>query len=364
MKVLITGGHITPALAVADELKNVEVVFVGRKFALSSDSSESLEFKEIKKKGFTFLDLPAGRLTRTLTLQTITNVIRIPLGFLKAFLIVQREKPNVVLTFGGYIALPIAVAAYLNHVPVITHEQTIRPGAANRFIGRLARRIFISFPEAKKYFPLSKVILSGNPIRHEVGLIQREIPNFKKIKPILYITGGSLGSHDINKMVFEILPELLKTFIVIHQTGSSSEFKDDEYAKSLKSQDYFSYDHIESDLVGFVYGQADLVIGRAGANTVFELLALKKPSILIPLPWSAFGEQQLHAEYMKSLGVAEVFDQTKGSDKLLLHITEMYRSLEKYRKNFDTINLPYDSTSSAKQISKEVLANASNATST
>ncbi len=363
MKVLITGGHITPALAVADELRNCEVIFVGRKYALSSDKSESFEYKEIKKKGFEFINLSAGRLTRNLSLQTIMNILRTPPGFINAFAIIHKERPDVVLSFGGYIALPVAFAAVLKRIPVITHEQTIHPGSANRFIGKIAKKIFVSFPEAKRYFPAQKVALSGNPIRAEVLKEIKKIPNFKKEKPVLFVIGGSLGSHDINTMIFKILPELLKNFTVIHQTGSATEYGDDQEAKSLKDKNYFSFDHIESELMGFVYSQADLVIGRAGANTVFEILACKKPSLLIPLPWSAFGEQQKHADYLRVLGVAEVFDQTEGSEKLLLYISEMYGALEKYRKNFDTIKLSYDSTTAAKQIAQEVLANASQPTS-
>lgn len=361
MKILITGGHITPALAVADELSNSEILFVGREYALSSDRVKSFEYEEVKKRGYRFINLSAGRLTRTFSFQTFLNALKIPYGFITALHIIQKERPKVVLTFGGYLALPIAIAAYLHHIPIVTHEQTIHPGSANRFIAGLARKVFISFPEAKKYFPSSKVLLSGNPIRDEVRIVVKKLPEFKKTRHVLFITGGSLGSHDINSMAFSILPELLKTFMVIHQTGAATEFKDNERAKEITDENYFCFDHIESDLIGFVFKQADLVVGRAGANTVFELLALKKPSVLIPLPWSAFGEQQKHAEYLKELGVSEVFNQSEGSQKLLSYITAMYEDLEKYRKNFDTIKLPYDPTSAAKQISQEVLASASDA---
>lgn len=360
MKILITGGHITPALAVADELHNNEVLFVGREYALSSDRVKSFEYEEVKRRGYRFMNISAGRLTRTFSLQTFLNILKIPFGFISALLIMHKEEPKVVLTFGGYIALPIAVAAYLHHIPIVTHEQTIRPGSANRFIARLARKVFVSFPEAQNFFPPTKVVVSGNPIRDEVRQVVKKIPHFTKNWPVLFITGGSLGSHDINTMIFSILPELLKSYIVIHQTGAATEFKDNDRAKELKNENYFSFDHIESDLIGFVYEQADLVVGRAGANTVFELLALKKPSILIPLPWSAFQEQQKHADYLKGLGVARVFDQSNDSKKLLSNITNMFKDLEMYRKNFDTIKLPYDPTSAAKQIAQEVLASTTN----
>ncbi len=363
MKVLITGGHITPALAVLDELKDCDIVIVGRQHALSSDSSDSLEYKEIVSRNLKFINLDAGRLTRVLSVSSLVNILKIPLGLANAILILKKEKPDVVLTFGGYIALPIALAAHVLRIPILTHEQTIRPGSANRLIGKLAKKIFISFPVSKQYFPVSKVILSGNPVRKEVSKVINQIKNFKKEKPVLYITGGSTGSHDVNSLIFKILTKLLEKFTVIHQTGSSTEYRDFDKTSMFKNENYFPFTHIESNLIGFVYSQSDLVISRGGANTVFELLATKKPSLIIPLPWSAFDEQQKHAEYLRSLGVAEIFDQSHPSDELLSSIESMFASLEKYKKNFDTIDQPYGTQNAAKQITKEVLETAKNSTS-
>lgn len=356
MKVLITGGHVTPALAVIDELKNCEVVFVGREYALSSDNSKSFEFNEIRKKGIRFIDLPAGRLTRILSFKTLLNILKIPAGFIKAAAVLRKERPDVILTFGGYIALPMSIMAFIRKVPIITHEQTIHPGSANRLIGLLARKVFVSFSESKQFFPDKKVVQSGNPIRREIFEVIVSISDFKSDKPVLFVTGGSIGSHDLNSLVFRILPELLKKYVVIHQTGDATEFADFEKSKKITDPKYFPYKHIESDLLGFVFKKSDLVLSRSGANTVFELLAMRKPSVLVPLPWSAFGEQQKHAEYMKRLGTAEIFEQTKSSEELLKLINSMFGLLEKYRKNFDTIKLPYDPKNSAKQIAKEVLA--------
>lgn len=360
MKVLITGGHITPALAVIDELKNCDIVIVGRQHALSSDKSDSLEYKEITNKGVRFINLNAGRMTRVLSLSSLVNVLKIPLGFAGALNILRKEKPDVVLTFGGYIALPVAVAAHILRIPIVAHEQTIRPGSANGFIGKLAQKTFISFPASSHYFPSGKAILSGNPVRKEVSKVVDKIKNFKKENPVLYVTGGSTGSHDVNSLVFKILPELLKKYTVIHQTGSSTEFRDFDKTAMFKTKNYFPFTHIESNLIGFVYSQSDLVISRGGANTVFELLAVSKPSVIIPLPWSAFDEQQKHAEYLRSLGVAEIFDQARPSGELLNLIETLFASLEKYQKNFDTIDQPYGTQNAAKQIAKEVMETATN----
>jgi len=362
MKVLITGGHITPALAIMDELKDCDVVIVGRKHALSADISDSLEYKEVTNRGLRFIDLKAGRLTRVLTLESLVNALKIPFGFVSALTILMKEKPDVVLTFGGYIALPVAAAAHILKIPILTHEQTIRPGSANGYIGRLAKKIFISFPASKHYFPADKTIVTGNPVRNEVSTVVDKIKNFKKTQPVLYITGGSTGSHDINSLIFEILPELLKKYTVIHQTGASTEFMDYDKSSVFKNDNYFPFTHIESNLIGFVYSVADLVISRGGANTVFELLATLKPSIVIPLPWSAFNEQQKHAEFLRSLGVAETFDQSHTGAELMSLIETTIGSLDKYQKNFDTIDQHYGSQNSAKQIAKEVMETAKNAT--
>lgn len=362
MKVLITGGHITPALAVVDELKDCDVVIVGRQHALSADRSDSLEYKEVIRKNLRFINLNAGRLTRVLSFSSFVNAAKIPLGLVSAMLILKKERPDVVLTFGGYIALPVALAASILKIPIITHEQTIRPGSANSFIARLAKKIMISFPASSHYFPSGKTVLSGNPVRKEVLKVVDKIKNFKKNKPVVYITGGSTGSHDLNSLIFKILPELLKKYTVIHQTGSSTEFRDFDKTAMYKNDNYFPFTHIESNLIGYVYLQSDLVISRGGANTVFELLATKKPSIIIPLPWSAFDEQQKHAEYLRSLGVAEIFDQSRPSEELLSAVESILASLEKYRKNFDTIDQPYESQNPAKQIAKEVMEAAKNST--
>jgi len=355
MKVLITGGHISPALSVIDELKNCDIVVVGRRQALSSDTSESLEYKEVTRRRLKFINLNAGRISRVLSIDSILNILKIPLGFIGAFSIIFRERPDVVLTFGGYIALPIALVANLLKIPIITHEQTIRPGTANILISKLACKIFISFPGSKHYFPQGKTTLTGNPIRNEVLRVVDRIENFKKANPVLYVTGGSTGSHDINSLVFKILPQLLKKYTVIHQTGDSTEYKDYNKALSVKNHNYKPYKHIDTNLIGFIYSQADLVISRGGANTVFELISTKKPSVIIPLPWSAFGEQQKHAEYLRSVGVAEIFDQSRPYNELLELIEKMYASLEKYQKNFDTIDQQYESQEPAKQIAKEVV---------
>lgn len=364
MKILITGGHLAPALAIIEELKtkpDVEVVFIGRKYALDSEKTISLEYKEIQKRGIKFIPLQAGRLTRILSIKSLRNIIRVPLGFYRAFFIVKEQRPDLILSFGGYLALPIVFWGYLFKKRIYTHEQTIKLGIANKIIGFLSKKIFVAFGETKKYFPENKTIVTGNPVRKATFRIIKKPFNIKKEKPVIYITGGSLGSHSINEHIKKIIFKLLKNFIVIHQTGESKEYHDFEDLQEIKSNlpeklssRYYLVEHFYEDEIGYVYSQSDLVIGRAGANTFFELINLKKPAILIPLPWSSGKEQQHHAEIFAKNGAGEIFHQIESSEKLFRIVMHMIKNLKKYQNNFRSINYLYKSNAS-EIIVKEIL---------
>jgi UDP-N-acetylglucosamine--N-acetylmuramyl-(pentapeptide) pyrophosphoryl-undecaprenol N-acetylglucosamine transferase len=351
MKILITGGHLTPAMAVIDELvkhKDIEIIFVGRKYNLDSEKSVSLEYKEIIAKHIPFISLQAGRLTRILTFRSLRNLVRIPLGFINAFKIIKEQEPQLVLSFGGYLALPIAFWAWIFKIPVFTHEQTISPGLANKIIGIFAKKIFVAFSESQKYFEKNKTILVGNPIRKTIFTINKKPFNIIKYFPVIYITGGSLGSQSINEHIMKILKSLLEKYIVIHQTGSIKEFTNIETMKKLVKKlpmelqkRYFVADHFTETELGYVYSICDLVISRAGANTFFELLMLKKPAIFIPLPWSGGGEQEKHAEIFAKARTGKIFLQHEKSEVLLNLITEMINNKEKYIKNFKSLQHLY-----------------------
>lgn len=352
MKILITGGHLAPALAVIEEIrsnhKEVEIVFVGRKYALDSEKTISLEYKEITKAKIPFISLQAGRLTRVLTLKTVRNFFRIPLGFINAFFIIQRESPNIVLSFGSYLALPIVFWAYVFKIPVFTHEQTINPGLANKLIGIFSKKIFVAFPEAEKYFNEKKTFLCGNPVRKSVFSIKNKPFTLVKDKPVIYVTGGSLGSHSINVHIKEILKNLLKDYIVIHQAGDTKEYQDFEILTEERAKlpidmanRYFLRKHFFEDEIGYVYDKCDLVVGRSGANTFFELLTLKKPALFIPLPWSGGREQQKHAEIFAKNKVGEIFHQVEPSEKLLRLINSMIKNINTYKKNFNKLDSIY-----------------------
>ena len=350
MKLLITGGHLTPALAVIDKIieslqtKTISLIFVGRKYALDSEQTLSLEYKEITKRNIPFISLHAGRITRLMTFRSFINMLKIPIGFIHAFVALRQQTPDVILSFGGYLAIPVAIVGWLLRIPVFTHEQTICPGLANRIIAFFSKKIFYSFPESKHFFPPRKSILSGNPVRNTVFKIIDKPIDVDRTKPVIYITGGSLGSHGINEHIRTILPTLLQNYVVIHQTGDIKEYNDYEhllrYRRTFPEEirkRFFPIKHFFDNEIGYIYSVSDMVVARAGANTFFELIHLKKPTIFIPLPWSAQKEQQKHAEFFKNYKIGEVFEQKEPSARLLELIRAVVSHKDTYIKNFEAL---------------------------
>lgn len=343
MKILITGGHITPALALIDELKknsDIEIIFVGRQHANPRERNNTFEFQAIHELGIKFVNLETGRSSNITSVDFIGNIYLFAKGLLNSFKIIYSQKPDIIFSFGGYIALPIAIVGYFMRIPIYTHEQTLIPGSANKIIGKLSKFIFVSFPESVKYFDEKKTVIVGNPVRKNI-LSPKGKFKIETKKKVIYITGGSLGAHSINEHIGNILDKLLEKYFVIHQVGNISEYADADRFSKINNKNYLVKEHFFEDELSDIYNRADLVISRSGANTVFEMIALKKPSIQIPLPWSANAEQQAQANLLHHSGVAEIFDQNESSDKLLFLIDEMLENLEKYRDGFEKLNNYY-----------------------
>jgi UDP-N-acetylglucosamine--N-acetylmuramyl-(pentapeptide) pyrophosphoryl-undecaprenol N-acetylglucosamine transferase len=359
MKILITGGHITPAVALIEELKtnsSVEIVFVGRQHANLREKNNTFEFQTIHDLGIKFIDLETGRSSKISNGNFISNVILTFKGFVNSTKILYSEKPDIIFSFGGYVALPISVIGSLMRIPVYTHEQTLISGLANRIIGFFSKVIFVSFPESRKYFDEKKVIVVGNLVRKNILHPANKL-KFDTNRKIIYITGGSLGAHSINEHIGNILDKLLDKYFVIHQVGNMQEFADFEKFSKIENKNYLPKEHFFEMELSDIYNKADLVISRSGANTVFELMALNKPSILVPLPWSAKGEQQAQANLMRQFGVAEIFDQNESSDKLFFQVEEMFQNLEKYQQGFKKLSNYYKDDAAYKIISATVCEN-------
>lgn len=345
MKIVLTGGHFSPALCVIESLpKDIEAFFIGRKNSFEGDKSPTLEYQTIASTSVPFIDIPSARLQRKFTAYTISSLLKLPYGFGKAMKTLRKIKPDVVLGFGGYVSLPVAFAAYFLNIPVVIHEQTLGVGTSNKIISRWARMICISWESSKDFFPGKNVILTGNPVRKEIINAANTVTADKQT---IYITGGSSGSHFINSLVEGCLGKLLEKYNVVHQTGDSKKFNDferlSEHKKSLPEQlarKYRVEKFISSKEAGAVLQKATIVVGRAGMNTVTELMFLEKPCLLIPLPISAKGEQLQNAAFIKEKGLAQVLEQNEATPEVFFSkIKYMMENIDKYKLNSEASNL-------------------------
>lgn len=344
MKLLIVaggGGHFAPALAVIEKLpKDTDVMVVGRKYAFEQDKTLSFEYLTSQKLGLNFQTITTGRLQRKITTHTLTSLIKVPVGYFQALKLLKEFKPDAVLSFGGYVSLPVAFAAKTLKIPLVIHEQILGAGLANKVAAKFAARICVSWEQSKKFFPAEKVVLTGNPMRKAVSY-NSQLVTPKENLPIIYVTGGSGGAHSINILIEDCLEKLLEKYIVIHQTGDAREFGDfDRLEKKRKSLPlalqarYTPVKFVDSKEVFAVLDKADLVVARSGINTVTELLAAGKPCILIPLPYGQYNEQLTNALFVRQLGLGIAAEQKDlTGDKLYALINSTIKDLDEFKKH-------------------------------
>jgi len=293
MKIVITGGHHSSALPVIEEFRSkypgTEIHWFGHRRSAASDKHDSLEFKEITSLNIPFYDLKAGKVYKTFN---IIRLLRVPLGFLQACKWLLKIKPDVILSFGGYLAVPTVISGWFLGIPSITHEQTVVVGYANKLLSKFVKKICIGWKDSEKFFPASKVIYSGVPLRKSVFEIGSDSFNSDNNLPTIYITAGKAGSHTINEVVKEALPELLSICNVIHQSGDHSKFNDYDQLEmiykevgGLANGKLYLRKFVMDDEIGEAFNKASVVVSRSGAHTITELLALEKPCVLIPIPW-------------------------------------------------------------------------------
>lgn len=348
MKIILTGTHLTPALAVIEEFKNkfnAEIIYIGRSSTMEGDKTESVESKILNNLGIKFLPLISGRLQRSFTIYTIPSLIKIPFGFFQAMYYLLTEKPEIILSFGGYLSVPVVTCAWLLNIPIIIHEQTLVSGLANSFSGLFADKIAISF-EKEKSFNNKKIIFTGNPIRSEIlkpevskdiEINQIILLAKKEKKPLILITGGNQGSRIINKIIFDNLKKLTEISCVIHQTGDSK-YLDFEKLTVLKKDlnypdRYLVRKWIETNDFGFLISKIDLTVSRSGINTLQEMAFYAVPTLVIPLPYLPKDEQGVNARYFEKLGLVKIiYQKDLTSENFITGIKEMLNNLTRLKK--------------------------------
>lgn len=327
-KIIMTGGgsagHVTPNIALFSKLKELgyDIQYIG--------TENGIERKLIEDENIKYHIISSGKLRRYFDLKNFTDPFKVIKGIFDAKRILKQEKPDIVFSKGGFVSVPVVLGAFLNKIPIIIHESDITPGLANKIAMPYATKICVTFPEALNHVNKKKAVLTGSPIRKELlqgsKIKGKSIAGFVDDKPIILIIGGSLGSRAINNLVREALDELLRSFNVINICGKGN------VDESLNNKaGYKQFEYVKEDLTNLL-ACADLVIARAGANVIFELLALRKPNLLIPLSAKASrGDQILNAESFEKQGFSMVVQEEELSSKVLVEkLSELYNEKNKY----------------------------------
>ncbi len=319
-----TAGHVTPNIALLPRLRELQydIHYIG--------SYTGIEKELIEKQQIPYHGISSGKLRRYFSLKNFTDPFRVLKGFSEANHLIKTLKPDVIFSKGGFVSVPVVIAGKRNHVPVIIHESDMTPGLANRISIPSAYRVCCNFPETLKALPEDKAVLTGSPIRQELMTGDpekaRAFCGFKDEKPVILVVGGSLGATTVNQAVRAILPELLKDFQVIHLCGKG---KLDTSLNNLEG--YVQFEYIQDEL-RHLFALSDIVISRAGANAICELLALQKPNLLIPLSASASrGDQILNARSFERQGFSKVLEEETLTNELLLDtVHELYDNRQQY----------------------------------
>lgn len=339
-----SGGHVSVSLALLSELEsrysnlNEKLLYIGGDLGMVGDSSgKSFEQKRFEGTKYNFKVIRAGKLQREISFNTLKLLFRSILGFFDSYKLLKGFKPDLIISTGGYVSVPVCLIGYLLKIPIYIHEQTAAVGLSNKISSMVAKKIFVTFKESERYFPKEKTITTGNPVRKEIFEISNSKTDLSLALdvmkdnnlPIIYVSGGGLGSHKINVCVRDSLIHLLEKYQVVLQTGENTFYNDydvltTEWKKlpeKLRNR-LFVTKYINNEEIGKVFNYSVLFIGRSGANTVYELGVLKKQSILIPIPWVTHNEQEKNAKVLEKLGLAKILkEDTLTRDTLLNEIS-------------------------------------------
>ena len=329
-KIVMTGGgtagHVTPNIALFPALKErgYEIHYIG--------SLNGIEKTLVTEQGVKYYGIASGKLRRYLSLQNLTDPFRVLKGCAQARKLIREINPDVVFSKGGFVSVPVVLAAKSAKVPAILHESDMTPGLANKLCIPSAVKVCCNFPETMRNLPADKAVLTGSPIRRELlkgdPEFAFEFCGFTEKKPTIMAVGGSLGAAPLNTALRGILPELLSKFNVIHLCGKG---KVDESLAGTPG--YVQFEYIESELKD-LFALADVIISRAGANAICEILALAKPNLLIPLSAAASrGDQILNARSFERQGFSLVMEEEEiTNEKLLQTIMDLYEHRDDYKR--------------------------------
>ena len=322
-KIILTGGgtagHVTPNLALLPSLRKeeFEIHYIG--------SYNGIERRLIEDAGLPYDGISSGKLRRYFDIKNFSDPLRVLKGYGQAKRLMKQYHPDIVFSKGGFVSVPVVLAAKHYKIPVIIHESDMTPGLANKICIPAAKKVCCNFPETLNYLPKDKAVLSGSPIREELLTGDRlsglQYAGLSANRPVILVIGGSLGSVTVNHAVRSILPKLLSQFQVIHICGKGNL---DE--SLIGTSGYVQYEYVDKPL-RHLFAAADLIISRAGANSICEILALRKPNILIPLSAAASrGDQILNANSFAKQGFSTVLEEeVLTSDTLYQAVSDTYK---------------------------------------
>ena len=322
-----TAGHVTPNIALIPKLKEAgyKISYIG--------SYDGMERKLIEDLGIPYYGISSGKLRRYFDPKNLSDPFRVVKGYFEAKKLLKKLKPNVVFSKGGFVSVPVVLAAKACKVPALIHESDMTPGLANKLCIPSAAKVCCNFPETVQYLPQQKAVLTGSPIRKELlqgnKLAGLNLCHFNTEKPVILVVGGSTGAVKVNNAVRGILPELLKDFQVVHLCGKGKTDKSFE-----NKEGYVQFEYISKEMRD-LFAMSDIVISRAGANAICELLALKKPNLLIPLSANASrGDQILNANSFKKHGYSAVLmEEDITPETLLAAVRDLYQKRMTYVNN-------------------------------
>ncbi len=332
-----TAGHVMPNIALLPylEIEDFIVHYVGQKNSIEQKLISQLD-------GITFHNVSSGKLRRYFSFKNFSDPFKVLYGTAQSVVIISKVKPRVIFSKGGFVSLPVTLGAKIKGVPVVLHESDLTPGLANKIAMRFCNKVCVSFEETLKYIDGAKGVYTGSPIRDELlsGNMQ-EAKSFLGLSPqrselpLIVVMGGSLGSLFINETLRASLKTLLKSYNIVHICGNG------HIDKSLEKENgYLQYEYINKELKD-IYALADIVVSRAGANSIFELASLCKPNLLIPLPKaSSRGDQILNAKNFEKRGFSKVlFQEDMSKDTFISNITDLHNNRQTYIDNMKRANL-------------------------